>query len=482
MNALHTAWEKLIEEESRRQKGRTDQDLWRPRLHIAPPAGWLNDPNGLCQYKGIYHAFYQLAYFQPEGGLKFWGHCTSRDLLHWEFQGVPLCPDQPFDCHGAYSGSALIEEDQMYLFYTGNVKLLGEHDYVNTGRESNTVMAVSPDGMQVDTKELLMTNGDYPDDLTRHVRDPKVWKQDGRYYMVLGARTREDEGTVLLFSSEDKKRWNYVHRFRMEKPFGYMWECPDLYVLDGHTVLSISPQGVEQDGLKFANKYQSGTCFLSGDFRETKALGEFRETKALGEFRELDGGFDFYAPQTFLADDGRRIQIGWMGMPDMEKVYRNRTVGRGWQNMLTIPRELSVRDGILCQNPVRELKEWWKEERRIKGTYSGPLEPCCELELTTEGGDVKVVLAGGLVLRYEKAEGIFWMEFTDPLLGGGRDIRGRQVGALQELRILVDVSGVEVFLNGGQDVFSTRFYPEKDQYHVEIEGSRVQGVLRYCEG
>lgn len=473
MNALHTAWEKLIEEESRRQKGRTDQDLWRPRLHIAPPAGWLNDPNGLCQYKGIYHAFYQLAYFQPEGGLKFWGHCTSRDLLHWEFQGVPLCPDQPFDCHGAYSGSALIEEDQMYLFYTGNVKLLGEHDYVNTGRESNTVMAVSPDGMQVDTKELLMTNGDYPDDLTRHVRDPKVWKQDGRYYMVLGARTREDEGTVLLFSSEDKKRWNYVHRFRMEKPFGYMWECPDLYVLDGHTVLSISPQGVEQDGLKFSNKYQSGTCFLSGDFRETKALGEFRE---------LDGGFDFYAPQTFLADDGRRIQIGWMGMPDMEKVYRNRTVGRGWQNMLTIPRELSVRDGILCQNPVRELKEWWKEERRIKGTYSGPLEPCCELELTTEGGDVKVVLAGGLVLRYEKAEGIFWMEFTDPLLGGGRDIRGRQVGALQELRILVDVSGVEVFLNGGQDVFSTRFYPEKDQYHVEIEGSRVQGVLRYCEG
>lgn len=473
MNALHTAWEKLIEEESRRQKGRTDQDLWRPRLHIAPPAGWLNDPNGLCQYKGIYHAFYQLAYFQPEGGLKFWGHCTSRDLLHWEFQGVPLCPDQPFDCHGAYSGSALIEEDQMYLFYTGNVKLLGEHDYVNTGRESNTVMAVSPDGMQVDTKELLMTNGDYPDDLTRHVRDPKVWKQDGRYYMVLGARTREDEGTVLLFSSEDKKRWNYVHRFRMEKPFGYMWECPDLYVLDGHTVLSISPQGVEQDGLRFANKYQSGTCFLSGDFRVTKALGEFRE---------LDGGFDFYAPQTFLADDGRRIQIGWMGMPDMEKVYRNRTVGRGWQNMLTIPRELSVRDGILCQNPVRELKEWWKEERRIKGAYSGPLEPCCELELTTEGGDVKVVLAGGLVLRYQKAEGIFWMEFTDPLLGGGRDIRGRQVGALQELRILVDVSGVEVFLNGGQDVFSTRFYPEKDQYHAAIEGDGIEGVLRYREG
>ena len=224
MNALHALWDKLMEEEAGRCKERAGLEIWRPRLHIAPPCGWLNDPNGLCQYGGVYHAFYQLAYFQPEGGLKFWGHCTSRDLLHWEFQGAPLRPDQPFDCHGAYSGSALTEEDGMYLFYTGNVKLPGEHDYVTTGRESNTVMAVSRDGLHMDTKELLMTNADYPEDLTRHVRDPKVWKQDGRYYMVQGARTKKDEGTVLLFSSEDKRNWKYIHRFRMEKPFGYMWE------------------------------------------------------------------------------------------------------------------------------------------------------------------------------------------------------------------------------------------------------------------
>ena len=133
---------------------------------------------------------------------------------------MPLCPDQPFDCHGAYSGSALIEEDQMYLFYTGNVKLLGEHDYVNTGRESNTVMAVSSDGMRVDTKELLMTNGDYPDDLTRHVRDPKVWKQDGVYYMVLGARTVEDAGTALIFESKDKFQWKHINTLRTSAAFG----------------------------------------------------------------------------------------------------------------------------------------------------------------------------------------------------------------------------------------------------------------------
>ena len=473
MNALHTLWDRLMEEESGRRKKRTDRDLWRPRLHISPPCGWLNDPNGLCQYDGIYHAFYQLAYFQPEGGLKFWGHCTSRDLLHWDFQGVPLCPDQPFDCHGVYSGSALTEEGCMYLFYTGNVKLSGEYDYVNTGRESNTVMAVSRDGLHFDTKELLMTNADYPEDLTGHVRDPKVWRQDGRYYMVQGARTKTDEGTVLLFASEDKRNWRYMHRFRMEESFGYMWECPDLYEVDGYQVLSISPQGVEQDGLNYANKYQSGTCFLGGDFRETEVLGDFRE---------LDGGFDFYAPQTFQADGGRRIQIGWMGVPDTETVHRNQTLAGGWQNILTIPRELSVRDGVLCQNPVRELADWWKEERGIKGGYSGPIDSCCELDLTVESGDMKVALCGGLILRYREAEGIFWMEFKDSRLGGGRDIRGRRMKELTKLRILVDVSSVEVFLNDGQDVFSTRFYPEKDQYTVEIEGGSVHGVLRYRRG
>ena len=124
MNALSRLWKQLIEKELK--QGETEKTRWRPKLHIAPPAGWLNDPNGLCQYQGVYHAFYQFSPFQPEGGLKFWGHCTSRDLLHWTFEGVPLMPDQQEDCHGAYSGSAIAEEGEMYLYYTGNVKETGE--------------------------------------------------------------------------------------------------------------------------------------------------------------------------------------------------------------------------------------------------------------------------------------------------------------------------------------------------------------------
>lgn len=73
-----------------------------------------------------------------------WGHYTSADMITWNYEGVSLYPDQPFDCHGVYSGSAFIEDGKMYLYYTGNVKLEdGEFDYIRTGREANTVLVVS---------------------------------------------------------------------------------------------------------------------------------------------------------------------------------------------------------------------------------------------------------------------------------------------------------------------------------------------------
>ena len=122
----------------------------------------MNDPNGLCWFGGYYHVFYQYAPFNAEGGIKFWGHYKSPDLLRWVQCPVMLYSDQPYDVHGVYSGSALCEEDGMYLYYTGNVKYMGGHDYIRTGRGHNTVLAYSPDGMTLGWKRLLMENKDYP--------------------------------------------------------------------------------------------------------------------------------------------------------------------------------------------------------------------------------------------------------------------------------------------------------------------------------
>ena len=201
---------------------------FRQKFHLMPPVGWLNDPNGLCRYGGVYHAFFQYSPFNAEGGVKMWGHCTSEDMVEWKYEGVSMYPDQPFDCHGVYSGAALIEDGVMYLYYTGNVKLDGENfDYINTGREANTCLVVSRDGKHFGRKEELMRNSDYPSDLTCHVRDPKVWKETGSYYMIQGARTKNDAGTAILFRSEDKRNWTYCGRVETEEPFGYMWECQD---------------------------------------------------------------------------------------------------------------------------------------------------------------------------------------------------------------------------------------------------------------
>ena len=471
MNALHRTLQKLVDEAVEKQKHKNIQ-RWISHFHVMPPVGWLNDPNGLCEYEGTYYAFFQMSPFEVHGGLKFWGLCTSKDLVHWEYKGAPLQPDQPYDCHGAYSGSALVEDGVMYVYYTGNVKLQGTYDYINNGRESNTVLAISRDGKTFETKKLLMTNADYPWDLTCHVRDPKVWKQDDTYYMVQGARTKEDKGVVLVFSSEDKEHWKCIHRLQSEETFGFMWECPDLYELDGYTVLSISPQGLEADGWKYRNQYQTVAGIIQGDFRIDGVPGAFRE---------IDGGFDFYAPQTFVDSTGRRILIGWMGMADADEQYTNRSVEDGWQHVLTLPRELSVRDGVLCQNPVREIGTIWKQKERFEGSYEKHCgTDCYELTLLPKEGAWKVILSKGLELSYDPEAKLFCMEFTDKELGCGRTIRGRELDEVTDARIIVDASCVEVFLNGGKDVFSTRFYPETGNYQVEVHGEHVTGDFLSC--
>ena len=162
MNALQRDLKRLVPLIEKLEAPKAASDPHRQRFHIQPPVGWLNDPNGLCKVGDTYHVFYQYSPFNPNGGVKMWAHVTSRDLLHWEQQPVMLYPDEPFDCHGAYSGSALYEDGKLWLFYTGNIKLPGDYDHINTGRENNLCLATSQDCITIDTKECRLHNRDYP--------------------------------------------------------------------------------------------------------------------------------------------------------------------------------------------------------------------------------------------------------------------------------------------------------------------------------
>lgn len=440
---------------------------FRQKFHLMPPTGWLNDPNGLCQSDGVFHAFFQYSPFDPEGGAKLWGHYTSRNMIDWEYKGVPLYPDQPFDCSGVYSGCAYLEDGQMYLYYTGNVKLedRDDYDYVNTGREANTVLVTSPDGKQFSRKRLLMRNSDYPSDLTLHVRDPKVWKEDGVYYMLQGARSKDDVGQGILFRSDDKISWSFAGRVETKEKFGYMWECPDYFETDGVKVFSASVQGLDGEEWKDRNVYQSGYFLVDGDI-----LGEY----SLSDYRLWDYGFDYYAPQSFEAEDGRRILIGWMGMPDCDE-YTNLTIREGWQHCFTFPREVFVRDGIVCQRPVRELDERKRPAAAAEGTLERDGDQAYEADITgIRNNSFRAVLGEELVLEYR--DGRFEMRFADQAkdaVSGGRSLRYRRMEELRSVKILADVSSVEVFINGGEYVFSTRYYPKKYRFCVEAEGAEI---------
>ena len=112
-----------------------------------------------------------------------------------------------------------------------------DYDYVLTGREQNQIHMVAENPDELGEKRIAVGPVDYPDDIGTHVRDPKILEHDGIYYMVLGARTKDDRGCVLVYTSRNLEDWSYATRIELDEKFGFMWECPDLFELDGELIL-----------------------------------------------------------------------------------------------------------------------------------------------------------------------------------------------------------------------------------------------------
>jgi len=314
-------------------------DSWRPKLHLAPYNGSISDPNGLCQFRGTYHVCCQNApeypgnYDSPHG----WGHYVSRDLVNWVFLGCQVMPDSPSDRDGSYSGGAYIAGDkdgapkgEVWYYYTGNVRWPAG-DGTLDGRLANQTRMRSYNGIGMGPKEVVLDNSQYPSYCSNHVRDPKVWRQDGELHMMLGARTRADSrGAVICYSSPDGETWELEGSLTNPgEPFGYMWECPDRIVLtdaDGaeHEFLATCPQGTDDLALPYMlqNVHGNGYFPIDGSLldllrQDTKLMDAEAPNAAIDEktFVEWDHGFDFYACQTLAAEDGRTMLIGWMSLP-----------------------------------------------------------------------------------------------------------------------------------------------------------------------
>ena len=273
-------------------------------------------------------------------------------------------------------------------------------------------------------------------------------------------------GLVLVFSSEDGIHWKHCNDLTTEKPFGYMWECPTLFSLKNQRILSVSPQGLESEAFRYQNIFQSGYFLLDGDF----ASSDY----SLSPFEEWDMGFDFYAPQIFEDEKGRQLLIGWMGIPNDD--YHNPTVAEGWQHALTIPRELTLsadRTKVL-QNPVEEMEALRAENQNPAIRTSDYIKydhlSLYELLVNNINGDFSMTIAEHLHLDFSKKKGVFTLSF-DSDMGCGRDKRQVLCRELKNIQLFADSSAIEVYLNQGAIVMSSRFYPDAKTHSLEIHCS-----------
>lgn len=436
----------------------------RQTYHLMADIGWISDPNGLSYHDGWYHVFHQYTPAEDRGLSKSWGHWRTKDWKHFEDLGTTMCPDSWMDKDGCYSGSGLSLDDGLHLFYTGNILEEGDHDYILSGRGHYVNHIASKDGLTFGEKECLLKNEDYPANMSCHVRDPKVILKDGRLQMVLGARTRDDRGCALLYTAapDQLHDWKFEQVIDSNDQYGYMWECPDLLDFEDKEYLLCCPQGVKRDCENFQNIYQNGLFAI-----ETEADGLKKAT----DFQTLDHGFDFYAPQTLEAPDGRRILLGWMAMPDAEYDYPEKE--QGWIHTLTLPRELQLKGGRITQFPIREVLELAgpDQEIELKADVELPLAGrAFRLHLDTEGEPFELDLRHDAKLKYEN--GLFTLSLKES--GAGRTERNVRIADLKEVDIFSDASSLEIFLNHGEAALSTRIYdagkPLKLKSHTGLKG------------
>ena len=313
------------------------------------------------------------------------------------------------------------------------------------------------------------------------------------YYAVVGNRTPDGSGTILLFRSEDAIHWEFVNKLAScHNQYGKMWECPDFFPLDGKHVLLTSPQEMTAIVLEF-HPGNANVCIIDTFDRECSHL--MREN-----VQAIDYGLDFYAPQTLETFDGRRVMIGWM--QNWETV-NSRLQHQRFMGQMTIPRELFIHNGRLCQLPVREIENY----RSIKSADQNVMMTG-EISLQGINGrfiDMTVTIRPGneasmyrwfkinvardgehfTSLRFKPSTNIIRIDRTQsglpcdivnvrefPVFGGNGELK---------LRLIMDRYSLEVFVNDGEQAASTFIYTplEAKSISFSCDGTVLMDVEKY---
>lgn len=437
-------------------------DPHRPRYHFLPPANWLNDPNGMIDWDGTLHLFYQYNPNGPFHGTIHWGHASSTDLVHWRDHLVALTPTPGGpDAEGCWSGCAVNNNGTPTFVYTGvnpqTVCLAVSTDDLESWQKypGNPVIAAPPPAI------AAYSGHDF--------RDPYVWCEDGLWWMVIGARREGVGGLVLLYRSPNLTQWEFVRVLlagnEQASPYFYegaMWECPNLLDFGERRALIISVQDAQwrlQHAAYFTGRYDKGVFSP-----ETGGV--------------LVYGHAFYAPQATRLGDGRILLFGWL----RETRPTVAAQAAGWSGCMSLPLIVTLQtDGKLRLTPAPELEALRQQRWSLSDL---PLTPHSEhrLEITGAALEIEIEFEADQVDDYGLAvccapdgaeqtrivikpeQGELWVEHVgaDPALALPMERAPLTLTPEQpvRLRVFVDSSVLEIFVDDGPCLI-TRIYPQR---------------------
>jgi beta-fructofuranosidase len=443
---------------------RAQADPARPIFHVTSPAQWINDPNGSIFYKGYYHLFYQLHPFSDESGPKYWGHVRSRDLAKWEHLPIALWPSTELGESEIWSGCCTINgKGEPMAFYTSIAPgkpakthaeqwaAIGDKDLI-TWRKSSANPVLS-EALHGGTKIYEW-------------RDPFIFQDKHRTFMVLGGNLNETKGgeaVINIYEAENPELTKWKYRgvlFKLPDPKTRTSECPNFFNIGDRWVLFVSPYGKVQ---YFVGDFDASTCRFNA---QTNGL--------------LDYGPNFYAPNTMLVPDGRRLMWGWV------TGFKS---GHAWNGCLTLPRELSLsKDGKLRQKPAPELKKLrgksveWKNVPLTAETKSFKLPATntfeIELEIESNGAEsVAIGIKGASKESYAVDTSFENSKFKFSGLEGPLSLAENK-GNLK-VRLFLDRSVLEVFAN--QTLCATKVIPPLNENATLEIRAKGQAKAKYVK-
>lgn len=462
----------------------SNKETFRPVYHHTPAYGWMNDPNGMFYKDGVYHLFFQYNPYGSVWGNMHWGHSTSSDLIHWNFEGVSIVPD----AWGAiFSGSCVVDhnntagfgKDAVIAFYTSAKS-------TPWGDVQSESMAYSLDNGKTFVKYAgnpIITS------LEKDFRDPKVfWYAPGKHWVMILAVGQHME----LYSSVNLKDWKKESEFgKMQGAHGGVWECPDL--------IELPVEGFREKKWVLICNINPGGPF--GGSAAQYFVGSFDGKTFVNESpvqtKWMDWGKDNYATVTWNnAPDGRCIALGWMS----NWQYANNVPTRQYRSANTIARDLTLYKAggefYLKSTPSREMKQARGEKVSVpsfKVTDSYKIESLLkdnngayEIEMEIQVADASKI---SLNLQNEKGEQVsMYYDLLRKQFVMDRSKSGKvdfsndfpavtaapvHAGKTLRLRLFVDRSSIEAFGEDGKFVMTNLVFPSSpyNQMSFGTEGS-----------